>query len=449
MITRNILFAVLLINLLTGNGKTILKGQEFYYSALEDNGFPEIELWVDGNKRTVHTTSKNTFTSIPISRSPIRIKVYFNQQVDTAVVRPLADNIIPEVSGDTVIFTINKPCKISVEVNHNIWNPMLLFVQRKEQAKPSPNDPDVTYFKGGKTYRMGRIDLDDNEILYIEDGAIVEGTVRAEGKQNIKIMGRGILYAPDNSNAIRLKNCQNVRISGITVVNKLHWTVFLIKTDHVRIQDLNVNGIGCCSDGIDIVASQRVEVSNCFVRSGDDCVVLKAKQRKYLDGGNRPVDQVAVLNCVLWNGSLGSGAIEIGFETQAEYIANVLYHDCDIIHVEGYAGAFTIHNGDRATVENITFKDIRVEDARGYLFDFKILDAQYTRDEEKGHIQNIHCENVSVVDGLFPNSLFVGFDDQHIIKDITFKNIEIHSKKVNSPFDGSFYMEKTKNIKFQ
>lgn len=63
---------------------------------------------------------------------------------------------------------------------------------------------------------------------------------------------------------------------------------------------------------------------------------------------------------------------------------NVTFRNCDLIHVEGPEGTFTIHNGDRAVVKNVLYEDIRVENSQGWLIDFKILFSQYSKDKERG-----------------------------------------------------------------
>jgi len=180
-----------------------------------------------------------------------------------------------------------------------------------------------------------------------------------------------------------------------------------------------------------------VLVDGCFIRTKDDCIAIKGGVgyfSKFDTGKN--VDDVIVQNSVLWNGIWGNG-LEIGFETRADTIKNILFKNIDLIHVEGLAeGTFTIHNGDRAVVKNVRYEDIRVEDSHGYLIDFKILNSQYSKDKERGYIEDVYFKNITVEGDIFPSSLIMGFDEKHKIKNVSLENVVIHGEKVTSVYNG-------------
>lgn len=143
------------------------------------------------------------------------------------------------------------------------------------------------------------------------------------------------------------------------------------------------------------------------------------------------VKNVTVQNSVLWNGIWGNG-LEIGFETRAESISDIVFRDNDLIHVEGGEGTFTIHNGDRAAVSNVLYENIRVEDSVGYLIDFKILESRYTKDTERGRIENIRFNNIDVVGDVVPTSIMQGFDNRHNIDGVTVSNFRIQGATILS-----------------
>jgi hypothetical protein len=160
------------------------------------------------------------------------------------------------------------------------------------------------------------------------------------------------------------------------------------------------------------------------------------------------VDDVVVKNSVLWNGVWGNG-IEIGFETRTDTIKNVTFINCDLIHVEGPEGTFTIHNGDRAYVKNIRYENIRVEDSRGYLIDFKILDSRYTKDKKKGFVDQVYFKDIYVEGEVFPTSLIMGFNEEHKINNVTIDNFFIHNKKVLSTYTGLIAVIHADNLVFK
>ena len=65
-------------------------------------------------------------------------------------------------------------------------------------------------------------------------------------------------------------------------------------------------------DGIDITSSQDVEVKNCFIRSTDDSICIKAHGLIADTSTVRDVTKVYVHNNVLWNAEPGN-AIELGY----------------------------------------------------------------------------------------------------------------------------------------
>jgi hypothetical protein len=126
----------------------------------------------------------------------------------------------------------------------------------------------------------------------------------------------------------------------------------------------------------------------------------------------------------------------------------------------------------------VVFQDIRIEDVRQKLFDFAIFRSQYsedgTRDPEerrrlylngawdgvlavpaankdyhaqfRGRISKVVLKNIQIIDGLFPYSIFYGFDRQRNIDGVTIENLRVHGKKVARLSDAKFYIENTSNI---
>jgi hypothetical protein len=151
---------------------------------------------------------------------------------------------------------------------------------------------------------------------------------------------------------------------------------------------------------------------------------------------------------VMWNGAWGNG-LEIGFETRSDSIQNVTFKNCDLIHVEGPEGTFTIHNGDRAVVKNILYEDIRVEDSRGWLIDFKILKSTYSKDVVRGKIENVTFKNITVEGETFPYSQIMGFDETNKVENVTLENFYIHGIKANSTYNTSMTTIHTDNLIFK
>lgn len=110
--------------------------------------------------------------------------------------------------------------------------------------------------------------------------------------------------------------CQNVSVSGVSLVNSPYWTLFLLGCEGVHISRLHVSNPPQTrnGDGIDIDCCRDVTVSDCIVHSGDDALTLRAYS-SLLGDEPQPCENVAISNCVLTSATcairvgVGSGTI--------------------------------------------------------------------------------------------------------------------------------------------
>ena len=250
----------------------------------------------------------------------------------------------------------------------------------------------------------------------------------------------------------RFHSSKNITFRDVTLVGSFGWCCTFWGCENVLVDSVNIMTWRVTGDGIDIVGTHDVEIKNCFIRTNDDCIVLKSTDYCDPDGlGN--VYNVRAHGCVRGNSIYGN-AIEIGFETRCEEIYNVEFYDIDIIHGEDAGwqsgGAITIHNGDRARVHDIVYRDIRVEDFITRLFDFKVLDSHYSKDKERGVIEDILIENVRVVDGPFPPSILSGFEpEEHPVRRVRFVDVGANGECVRNYLECRMILDKTRSIFFE
>jgi len=395
-------------------------------------------------------------------------------------IRPRSKNIAYSIKNKAITFTLNRPCNLSIELDGDIKRPLFLFANPFEQLKPEPTDPNVLYFEAGKIHEAGEIKVGSGQTVYIAGGAIVRGRIRADGAEKVRILGRGILdgsHRNYKTQMVKLSDCSDVVIRGIIVLNSYGWTVVPVKSDKVTIYNLKIVGWRDNDDGIDIVGCQNMRISNSFIRTKDDCIAVKASPAYFQEGksGMRDVINVSVTNSVLWNAESGN-AMEIGFELQTNSISDILFKNCDIIHVES-GGAFTIHNGDYATVERIRFQDIRVEDSREKLVELRVGLSIYSADcptefhrqnpnrkpsphgqwvvptmpalyaKKRGQIRHIYFKDIQVF-GKLPPSYLVGYDDEHTVEKVVVENMRFNGMRVWDEKRGNFTLDKAKNVLF-
>lgn len=442
---------------------------------------------VKANSKDIFTY-KNDVASIAYFSflGKVEIEITTMHDLKWVDIRPKSLNIIPTFNAHTIRFTIQNPCNLSIELNGESMQPLYLFASPLEQNPPTANTDKIKFFEGGKVHDVGMLTLQSDETIYIAGGAIVKGTIKADDAKNIRIMGRGILDGTTaEEQMVVLSKCEDIRMEGIIILNSKTWTVVPKWCNNLKIDNLKEVCWRTGTDGLDLCGTSNVLVENCFFRNNDDNIVLKcwaySKEKYAVAVAEKGPDMrnIIIKNCTFWNMPWGN-SLEIGFELKCNKVTDVTFKDIDIIHTERGA-VLSIHNGDFATVENIKFEDIRVEDAMHKLIDVAIFRSQYSIDRPKtpedrkieymhgawdgvtkvakgeeayhaqfrGQVRKILFKNISVIDSQFPFSIISGYDTAHAVENITIENLNILGKRIKNAQEGRFFIENARGIVFK
>ncbi len=157
---------------------------------------------------------------------------------------------------------------------------------------------------------------------------------------------------------VRFMDSTNVLIEGVHFVGSSMWTVHLLYTDNAVVRNVIIETYpGVHTDGIAVDSSRNVRISNCYIDTGDDGIVLKSG--KDADGRrvNRPTENVSIANCTVHH---AHGAVTLGSET-AGGIRNVV---ADNITCRETAIGVRIKSrrGRGGAVEDIRFNNWTMED---------------------------------------------------------------------------------------
>jgi len=473
-----------------------INGQPVFTHQARVSAHPLNQCW-PGYQRPLEQTEIASFASWDMV-APVEVSIVSTRPVKDVRVRPRSYGINPKVDGNTIRFTVNKPGQLTVEVNgtHRVLH---LFANPPENAIPDPNDPKVRYFGTGVHY-PGVIRLESNQTIYLADGAVVYGAIIAEKAKNVAIIGRGILDGSKFdrmdmygafSGLISLYDCENVRIDGITLRDPSGWTIIPIASRQVHIRNVKLIGLWRYnSDGIDFINCQHSSVEDSFIRSFDDSIVLKGYEKwpafTYnsqilntefsADGLSShsvtelqgymgpyaihaaPMHDIQVRRCVIWND--WGRALEIGAETVASEMNDLLFEDCDIIHTTDIA--MDVQNSDRALCRNIVFRNIRVEldddltrrmnqTAKDQKYEvapgdhyipklivLEIVKNSVSYDAIRGHIEDIQFKDIEVTAHSMPYSNLRGFDAEHLVRRVSIENLCINGQAVTSLEAGGF-----------
>jgi hypothetical protein len=381
---------------------------------------------------------------------PVEVMVSTTRSLDKLVVLPESRGIAAKVTGTNAVMQFSQPGQIVFEPDGKN-GPLLLFANPPEAAPPDKNDPAVKYFGPG-LHRADAIQLTNNQTLYLAAGAVVQGGIHARGT-NITIRGRGILdgslyerFKGPTRYPVLLENCRDVTVEGIVIKDGWSWTFVPGGCDRVRIENVKLlsarveNG-----DGFDIVNSRNVTITNCFVRSDDDCITPKGMgarwQGFYGDAAaagsattpavGLPVENLRVENCVLWSDR--AHVWRIGCESQAEAFCNFVFRNIDVVHfpdlwtLDEVPFCISLEPSEDMVQENILFEDIRIRTAgqRG-LIDVRPKVTQWARQPVPGRIQNVVFRNLSFTGpaGKTPGRVRVsGPGPNHSVANVRFESV--------------------------
>ncbi|MEL6720468.1 MAG: glycosyl hydrolase family 28 protein, partial [Bacteroidota bacterium] len=149
---------------------------------------------------------------------------------------------------------------------------------------------------------------------------------------------------------LTLVNVKNISINNITFKNAAYWGLHFIGCKNILISDIFLlNSLKIRNgDGIDLDHSQNVNISNCHIESGDDCICFK-NRREYAEFGS--CSDITITGCTLTSTSC---AIKFGSENTDE-IKNVAINNCVIKNSNRGIG---IQNRDEGTISNILISNV-------------------------------------------------------------------------------------------
>lgn len=148
----------------------------------------------------------------------------------------------------------------------------------------------------------------------------------------------------------------NVKIEGVTLKNSPMWVLALRYTKGATVHNLTVSNPADSpnTDGIDVVSSQSVAISNVAIATGDDNIAIKSG----LSGGDLPI--IATSQVKIVDAKMGTGhGLSIGSETRS----GVNHIEMERISFKGTDNGIRIKTGrDRgADIGYIKVKDITMD----------------------------------------------------------------------------------------
>ncbi len=444
---------------------------------LEDTPLPLYRVMVNPNQRWQGNAPNRIASGAGYFAldGKVNVKVTFPFAVTSAsVVRPLSAGVRVTAEGNTVRFALSgsgnyvvEPCPEG-QTSSDGYKAVHLFVSSFEEP-PAYSGNVITFQKGLHTSANddripsnNQIVLGDGATVVLEEGAVVRARFVADHAQNVTICGRGIIdgsaFERNASTGqvtvpLDFNYCTNVTLKDFSVLDPAGWCVNFYFNRNCAIEGIKIISSRSNGDGISLQSCQDVNVSDCFVRTWDDSLVVK----NYPDWSNRNIEgatrNITFSDCILWTDLAQS--MEIGYETVGEELSHVTFKNITVLH-NYHKPIVSIHNGNNAAITDVLFEGVTVENAQmgrgdagsnNQLIEIANLYSATWSDQHKvtplGSIDGVTVADLTVLDGnlILPISVQGCVDTRpayrgsvHRVNNVILKNIWIKGKSVASDY---------------
>lgn len=266
------------------------------------------------------------------------------------------------------------------------------------------------------------------------DGSIGDGPVNTRNRYHQMIV---------------FSNCNDVRLTDFKCIDSPYWCFAIVHCDVVNIRGLRIdnNLLIPNSDGIDVISTSNVNISDCDFSCGDDAFAFTGYDWHYGDPGfkhiRRPMRNINVTNCNLRS---RSSAIRIGLWDHNQ-LSDFNFTNINIYDSNCGIG---ISVRDSCGLENVNFNNININ-TRLHSGDWwgngepikitSIRDDNFPGNKERkyapGAIRNLKFSNINAV---AENSVLLYASDESLVENITFQNCDfkLRQSKLEGISGGNF-----------
>ena len=380
---------------------------------------PSYMIYVDEVVDAKHHVRNSSMATFDFEGS-VEVKIVCRaENINKVKVRPLSYSISHSIVNDsTLVFRLDKPANLSVEVNDDIFGNLHLFANPIDKSNISESSRNVVYFGPG--------------IHEFKDGVYRIGQMLIENAHDVKLIGRGIID-PKVKMGIRIANSRNVYVEGLFATQCATGG-----SENVTIENVKVISYYGWGDGMNVFSSRNVTFDGVFCRNSDDCTTVYGTRL----GFEGPSSNVTMKNSTLWADVAHPIFIGIhGNPDKPEVLENLNYINIDILdHKEkqiNYQGCMAINAGDDNLVRNVRFENIRIENFRqGQLLNLRIFyNKKYCKSPGRG-IENVLFRNISYNGDNAELSIIEGYNEERGIKNIRFENLKINGELIYDEMPG-------------
>ncbi len=300
-------------------------------------------------------------------------------------------------------------------------------------------------------YLLGQTQLRSNMELYLAPGSILQAStnladfapqkaihesgehrpfVFGAGISNVSITGLGVIdgsgpsyWGKEDRDRIRFglifQGCNNVKVQNISIRDTPMFLMGIMDCDNVVVDGVTLTAPADSpnTDGLQIIDSHDVRVSNCLISVGDDGIVPKMRTRM--------IERLQVNNCRITS---DDGAIKFGTRSSSG-MRDSLFSNITITDSRYGIALFMIHGG---LYENIRFSNIRIatggRHARHYPIFVDIDDRadapelQGSQSRPLGRIHGLTFDGIDISTG---GNIMIGGHPKSPVTDLTIRNVRM------------------------
>ena len=232
-------------------------------------------------------------------------------------------------------------------------------------------------------------------------------------------------------NMIRIADCKNILIQGVSFENSPAWTTHVTMSEHITIENLTVKNpwFGTNTDALDLESCKNAVIENCHFDTGDDGITIKSGRDA--EGRRRgvPTKNVLVNNCVVYH---AHGGFVVGSEMSGG-VNNMFVGNCTFIGSD-IGLRFKTTRGRGGMVENIFVNNVNMLNipAEAILFDmYYMAKDPVVLAGEKREPPKVERKLVDETTPQFRNFYFTNITCNGAAKGIFIRGIpEMHVKNV-------------------
>ena len=253
---------------------------------------------------------------------------------------------------------------------------------------------------------------DNVDNVAIEGGGVIDG-------QGDSYFDKDMKARPRPSPYIEIWNWRDIRIQDITILKTPGWAIHPKNCDRVKIRGITLlnNFLAINTDGIDPDSSRNVIISDSYIEAGDDCIVLKTTNR---GGAILPTENVTVTNCVLLS---AASALKLGTESWGDF-RHCVFSNCVIRQART---GIALLAKDGGTMEDVRFQNITMQTqpkwGKGVEWPIEIDIEKRNEKSKVSHIRNISLSDITMET---KGRVLIEGMPESLIDTLTMRNVVMH-----------------------